>query len=150
MCLAWFQSQPAGAMDAYASPEYGWGFLQVANSLTVSEYCEKFATTYCVNYALDYQEHSARVSKRSDAMRWLSNRFQPRDSRFTSGYTCRFQAKEKEGQIHKISVGLFLTGTLDFAEYTQWENLQIIPIEYVVDEIHGRAGYGVFKYLENR
>ena len=47
-----------------------------------------------------------------------------------------------------ISVGVFLTRTLEFAEHTKWNGLQVIPVEYVVDETHGRAGYGVFKYLD--
>ena len=44
---------------------------------------------------------------------------------------------------------MFLTKTLYFAGYTQWERLQIVPIERAVDEPNDRAGYGVFKYLES-
>lgn len=35
-----------------------------------------------------------------------------------------------------------------FAEHTQWEDLQIVPIMRVIDGDSGAAGYGVFKYLE--
>lgn len=130
------------------------GFTQVeenhrsARSVTVAEYCENFARTYSGSNALGYQEHSARIEKISDVMRWASNMFSPPDSRFTSGYTCHFQARGTEGQVRDISVGIFLTGTLDFAEYTQWKGLQIIPIEHVVDQRNDRRGFGVFKYLE--
>ncbi len=148
LVLAGPSGLPAGARDAPASLEDGGGVLQAAGGVTVTEYCETFARTYASKHALDYQEHSARVRKRSDAMRWLSNRFQPPDSRFTSGYTCRFRARAREGQGREFSVGLFLTGTLEFAEYTQWKGLQIIPIGFVVDPRNDRRGYGVFKYLE--
>ena len=81
-------------------------------------------------------------------MNWLSNVFAPSDSRFTAAYDCRFTARNGEGQVQAVSVEIFLTGTLEFAQYTQWKNLQIVPIEHVVDETRGRAEYGVFKYLE--
>ena len=78
----------------------------------------------------------------------LSNLFQPPDSTFTAGYQCAFRARTQDGQAQTFSVSLLLTRTLSFAEHTQWERLQILPITYVTDETTGRAGYGVFKYLE--
>ena len=116
--------------------------------VTVSGYCEKFALRYCADNALEYQERSARADKRTDVMMWIENVFQPADSRFTSEYDCRFRARRKGERAQAISVGMFLTRTLEFAEYTKWRDLQIVPIEYVVDETHDRAGYGVFKYLD--
>ena len=116
--------------------------------LTVSGYCEKFALRYCADNALEYQERSARVDKRTDVMTWIANVFQPADSRFTSEYDCRFRAGRKGERAQVISVGVYLTRTLHFAEYTKWKDLQVIPVEYVVDETHDRAGYGVFKYLD--
>ena len=116
--------------------------------VTVSGYCEKFARQYSEDNAIGYQEGSARVEKKSDIMRGLSNLFQPSDSRFTAGYACRFRAGIEGEQAQDYSVGLFLTGTLHFAEYTQWKQLQVIPIEHVIDQANDRAGYGVFKYLE--
>ena len=120
----------------------------VVPPVTVSGYCEKFALRYCALNALEYEARSARADKRTDVMTWIANVFQPADSRFTSEYDCRFRARRKGERAREISVGVYLTRTLHFAEYTKWEDLQIIPVEYVVDETHDRAGYGVFKYLD--
>ena len=103
---------------------------------------------YLESNAIDYTGLSVRTEKKPDIMNWLSNVFQPSDSRFTAGYDCRFTARNDQGQVQAVAVGIFLTGMLEFARYTQWKNLQIIPVEHVVDEALGRAGYGVFKYLE--
>ena len=118
------------------------------HSVTVTAYCREFARRYCALNALDCREDSARVEKRSDLMMRIGNLFSPADSRFTSGYDCRFRAGSQGGRAREVSVGLFLTGTRQFAEYTKWEDLQIIPVGYVVDEARDRSGYGVFKYLE--
>ena len=83
-------------------------------------------------------------------MTWISNVFQPPDARFTSGYDCRFKATNVRGRVQDVSAVLLLTGTVEFAEYTQWPELQAVPIEYVVDEAGGREGFGVFKYLSIR
>ena len=120
----------------------------VVSPVTVSGYCEKFALRYCADNALENQKRSARADKRTDVMMWIANVFQPADSRFTSGYECRFRARRNGEQARVISVDIYLTRTLEFAEYTMWEGLQIIPVEYVVDETRDRAGYGVFKYLD--
>ncbi len=118
------------------------------NGITVSEYCDKFARKYFESHPSEYLENSAIAVMESDVIMWFSNIFAPADSKFTSGYDCKFQASNKEGKFQEFSVSLFLTGTLAFAEYTQWEDLQIVPIEYVVDLNNSRIGYGVFKYLE--
>ena len=124
------------------------GTAEPSGSVSVVRYCEKFAEAYLESNAIDYTGLSVRTDKKPDLMNWLSNVFAPSDSRFTAGYDCRFSARNAEGQVHAVSVGIFLTGTLEFAHYTQWKSLQIVPIEHVVDETLGRAGYGVFKYLE--
>ena len=113
-------------------------------------YCEKFAEAYLASNAIEHTGVSVRTEKKPDIMMWLSNLFQPSDSRFTAGYDCRFTARggEGEGEVRTVSVGIFLTGTLEFAHYTKWKNLQIIPVEHVVDAARSRAGYGVFKYLK--
>ena len=122
--------------------------VEPAGSAGVVRYCEKFAEAYLESNAVEYTGLSVRTEKKPGIMNWLSNLFSPSDSRFTAGYDCRFTARGGEGEVRTVSVGMFLTGTLEFAHYTQWKNLQIIPIEHVVDETRGRAGYGVFKYLE--
>ena len=117
-------------------------------SVTVFRYCEDFAREYAASNAIGYTDLVIRTGKKPDIMMWLSNMFQPSDSRFVAGYDCHFTARSGDGQVRTASVGIFLTETLDFAHYTKWKNLQIIPIGHVVDETHGRAGYGVFKYLK--
>ncbi len=118
-------------------------------ALAVSGYCVDFAMKYAENNGVAYRKDSARTDKESDAWMWISNTFQPPGSRFTAGYRCRFRTRAGQGEAYDVSVGIYLTQTLDFAEHTKWEDLQIVPIEYVVDEVHDRAGYGVFKYLKS-
>ena len=121
-----------------------------APGVRVAEYCETFAKRYAEIHETPYRDGSAHTSKQSDVMRWASNVFQPAGSRFTAGYDCRFEVGA-EATV-PVSVSLYLTETQAFAEHTQWEKLQIIPIEHVVDEARGRAGYGVFIYrkIKNR
>lgn len=118
--------------------------------MAVPAYCERFAEAYSARQALKFVPDSVRTGKTLDVMTWVSNRFQPPDARFVSAYACRFEAADVRGRHRRVDVQLLLTETRRFAEYTQWEDLQTIPIEYVVDEVDGRAGYGVFKYLETR
>ena len=137
-----------GAGNADGERAAGGTRIEAAGSVSVARYCEKFADAYLQSKAIDHTRLSVRTEKKPDIMNWLSNVFAPSDSRFTAGYDCRFSARNAEGQVHAVSVGIFLTGTLEFAHYTQWKSLQIVPIEHVVDDTRGRAGYGVFKYLE--
>lgn len=124
------------------------GCVEPAGSVSVVRYCEKFAEAYLASNATGYTGLSVRTEKKRDIMMRLSNVFQPSDSRFTAGYDCRFTARGGEGQVRTVSVGLFLAETLEFAHYTKWKDLQMIPVEHVVDATRGRAGYGVFKYLK--
>ncbi len=148
-----FTGCPAAAGESEQTKGLEEASLVDSQSVTVSEYCTKFAARYSESNAMEHLEHSVRTEKKSDVMMRVSNLFQPPDSRFTSGYDCHFQmAQTTEARLGRdvvnISVDLLLTKTLDFAEYTKWKDLQIIPIEHVVDEISNRSGYGVFKYLE--
>ena len=122
----------------------------LANAMAVPAYCERFAEAYSARLALEFVPDSVRSAKTPDLVTWISNRFQPPDARFVSAYACRFEATDARRRHRRVDVQLLLTQTRRFAEYTQWDDLQTIPIEYVVDEIDGRAGYGVFKYLETR
>ena len=120
------------------------------SSVSVVRYCEKFAEAYSESNAVEPGGLPVRTERKPGIMMWLSNAFSPPDSRFTAGYDCHFSTRNGDGRIEAVSVGIFLTGTLDFAHYTKWKNLQIIPVEHVADETRGRAGYGVFKYLKER
>ena len=120
------------------------------SGVSVAAYCEAFARQYVENHHLDLLADSVQVPPKSDWLRFLSNVFQPADSRFTAGYACRFSAMAGEDAVREFTVDILLTNTLRFAEHTQWERQQIVPITYLVDEARDRAGYGVFKYLEER
>lgn len=126
----------------------GNGHADPLGGVPVAGYCGAFARAFCGQQALAYQEHSVSIAPHSALYLGLSNLFQPPDSTFTAGYQCAFRAQTQDGQTRTFSVSLFLTRTLPFAEHTQWERLQILPITYVTDETTGRAGYGVFKYPE--
>ena len=137
-----------GAGNADGQRAAGGTRAEAAGSVGVVRYCEKFAEAYLASNAIDYTGLSVRTEKKPDIMMRLSNVFQPSDSRFTAGYDCQFTARGGEGEVRTVSVGIFLTETLEFAHYTKWKNLQIIPVEHVVDAARSRAGYGVFKYLK--
>lgn len=89
---------------------------------------------------LEYQVGSATTRRLSDVGKWVQNVAQPKGSRFTAGYGCRFEAGDR-----RVSVRVLLAETQGFAERTQWEKLQVVPIRRVAS--HGREGYAVFKYV---
>ena len=116
-------------------------------TVTVAAYCEGFAGAYAYRTAAARAvEGSLRVERSPVLARWLSNLFHPPGSRFVAGYRCAFEVAAGNAP-RRVSVGLYLAETRAFAEYTQWEVVQIVPIARVVDPRNGRAGYGVFKYL---
>ena len=115
---------------------------------TIAEYCGAFAEAYAETKNSIVVPDSMRIKPRPRILRWMSNSFQPRNSRFVAGYRCRFATATAEEKHQKFAVYLYLTETLEFAERTQWERLQIIPIKRVQDTKRKRSGYGVFKYLE--
>ena len=144
-----------GLMLALAACRFGNGTGERAgnddasDSVYVSQYCEEFARTHSEANGLDYQAESAWTEISSDVRMWLQNAVQPVDSRFTAGYVCRFQAVDG-ADVRKFTVRIYLTKTRGFAEHTQWEDLQVVPIRQVLDETNDREGYGVFKYLRER
>ena len=118
------------------------------SGVDVDQYCLAFAQQYAGDRGLNAMTIRAWADPDSELMRWASNLFQPEHSRFTASYECLFEITDTEAGEHEGSVGLFLTNTKEFAEHTKWEDLQIIPIDYVTDPERGRSGYGVFKYLD--
>ena len=110
-------------------------------------YCASFAHAYAAHNAVDLEADTVRVKAGSAAGRWMSNLFQPTGSRFLSGHRCTFETASSKGGRQTVSVDILVAETRAFAEHTQWEDLQIVPIRRVVDEANDRAGYGVFKYL---
>ena len=110
-----------GAGSADGGRAAGGGRVEPDASVSVVRYCERFAEAYLESRAIDYTGLSVRTENKPDLMVWLSNAFSPSDSRFVAGYDCRFTTRNDEGQVRTDSVGLFLTGTLEFAHYTQME-----------------------------
>ena len=129
-------------------------------SITVLEYCKAFAMKYAGENNFSINTDTVQIEKKWDLWKWIANLFQPGqpgqpdqpgqppNSLFTAGYDCDFQVRDAEETAYDYSVDIFLTETLVFAEYTKWEHLQIIPIQHVVDPVNDKAGYGVFKYLD--
>ena len=107
----------------------------------------------CVDFArvlADREDATAlevRVATEPDALSRISNFAQPPGSRFLASYRCRFVLERDGRDREEVSVGLYLVETRDFAEHTQWADLQMVPIVLVTDSESGAAGYGVFKYL---
>ena len=116
-------------------------------AVAVPGYCASFAHAYAAQSAVDLDADSVRVEAGSAVGRWMSNLFQPTGSRFLSGHRCTFETASSKSGHHTVSVDILVAETRAFAEHTQWEDLQIVPIRRVVDEASDRAGYGVFKYL---
>lgn len=137
----------AGAGIAVACCHGAVAATAVEDGTSVTDYCASFALAYEARHRVDLIPDSVRAEAASLFMRWTSNLFQPPGSRFTGGYRCRFAVRSSAGAREAVSVDLYLAETLAFAEHTQWEELQIVPVERVVDQANGRAGYGVFKYL---
>ncbi len=118
----------------------------------LEEYCRSYARAVperLLHRPADrYVVGSASVTRvRSPIGRWLSNLFQPANSRFHAGYRCDFSITHQDA-LHPASVQLLVANTLGYAEHTQWPHLQIIPIRAIDDPDNGRTGYVVVKYLE--
>lgn len=118
------------------------------NGVTVAQYCEQFARQYSEDYAFVYEEGSVRLKRRSDLPLKLKNVFQPPRERFAGAFTCRFRIHATDDSARDVSLEIVLTNTRRFAEFIEWEDEQIIPIEYVHDPDNDKRGYGVFQYLD--
>ena len=121
--------------------------VPVERAVAVSGYCASFAHAYAARNAVDLEADSVRVETKSAVGRWMLNLFQPAGSKFLSGYRRTFATAPSERERQSVSVDILVAETLAFAEHTQWEDLQIVPIRRVVDEANDRAGYAVYKYL---
>ena len=120
--------------------------VQVAS---VSDYCARFAQAYAVRNAFQVAPDPIEIEPKPALWHWLSNVFQPPGSRFTGSYRCRFVTLAANAGRRIVSVNLYLAETRAFAAHTHWEDLQTVPIEWLVDDTNGHAGYGVFKYLRS-
>ena len=75
----------------------------------------------------------------------FGNLFQPPGSKFHSGYTCKFHLSFKKAKVPG-SLKLYLVKNKEFAEYTKWDNAQIIDIGEVTQS--GQTYYVVVKYIK--
>lgn len=137
----------AGAGAAIACCHGAAVAAPVEGGASVTDYCAAFALAYGNRERVVLIMDSVRIETGSEFAKWVSNLFQPPGSRFTGGYRCRFAVRSSAGIRRAVSVHLYLAETHAFAEHTQWERLQIVPVERVVDQANGRTGFGVFKYL---
>lgn len=111
-------------------------------------HCADFAQALAVDEGA--AARGVRVGTESSALTHISNLAQPSGSRFLASYRCQFALEREGSDREQVSVGLYLVETRAFAEHTQWEDLQIVPIMRVTDSESGTTGYGVFKYLEKQ
>ena len=114
------------------------------------EYCESFATAYAQNLSSALVENSVTVEGEdiSDTVeKWATNFFQPHGSKFVTNYKCHFETTASSHTRSLVLVYLFLVETYHFANHTQDEEWQVIPIEYIIDPLKEKEGYAVFKFL---
>ncbi len=117
----------------------------------LNEYCHTYLLALATLYGTETPPAGQMfrvngLDKNSSLTIWLSNVFQPTDSRFHSNYTCRFHIHVR-GKEHPGSLQLLLVRNRAFAEHTQWKRIQIINHGEVVDS-KGDRYYVVVKYLE--
>lgn len=139
------------AIPIHATDERNDGSdLEIAEkNVSVESYCAEFVSVYSHRNEVVQDKDSVAVKRLPVVLKWLSNAFQPRDSRFVAGYRCSFATINEDGARESASVSIYLTETREFAEFTQWECLQIVPIRRIVNETDGSIGYGVIKYFES-
>ena len=119
-----------------------------SDAVSVKSYCGAFAQKYSDRVGAEFLKNSVQV-KSSNGGLWISNLFQPKDSRFKARYRCTFVSESSEAEQAEVSVDIILVETREFAKHTQWKDLQLIPISRIVDDAKDTEGYGVFKYLRD-
>ena len=120
---------------------------------TPKEYCQSFASAYSQKTTAVLLEDTVVVETEglADKMeKWVTNFFQPRGSKFLTGYKCLFTTNSKKftDRMEEVLVYLFLVENYSFAEYTTMDEWQLIPIEYIEDPVDEKEGYGVFKFIK--
>ena len=119
----------------------------------VLEYCENFARhapeKLSAAPTARYVPQSAVVKQRirDRITTVVSNFFQPRDSRFLRAWNCRFRVT-LEGKTCAGKVSLPVVEHKDFADYTQWPELMIVPDNRITDAAGTAVGYLTPKYYE--
>ena len=120
------------------SPETKERSISSKSGKNVLEYCKSFALKYTDNHSYAYQENSVKVTIK-----------QPTPSTFIARYDCQFQVIDEEGTFNDIFFQIYLVEDSEFAQHVKERKLFIIPIEYVIDEINEKSGYGIFATHEN-
>ena len=117
----------------------------------LKDYCQAYIYAVVESYGKDLiPDQTVHVETVSQglflrAYAWFGNIFQPFDSTVDSVYECKFQLNIKEKK-HLGSLQLLLIENKDFAEYTKWDDTQIIDIGEVSDSED--KYYIVVKYLK--
>ena len=117
----------------------------------LEDYCQAYIYAVVESYGKDLiPDQTVHVETVSQglflrAYAWFGNIFQPFDSTVDSVYECKFQLNIKEKK-HLGSLQLLLIENKDFAEYTKWDDTQIIDIGEVSDSED--KYYIVVKYLK--
>ncbi len=119
------------------------------NERQILRFCERFAEQVpgelLPGRAARYVEASAVVRQRRGdrVITFLSNFFQPFDSRFLGAWHCGFRI-ELDGQMCHGEVSLPIAEHRAFAEYTQWPRLMIVED----NQLTSAGGYLTPKYYQ--
>jgi len=116
---------------------------------------QEHARSYCEDYGKASAGHflqpgtleirEIQLDERGWLYRFVNNFVQPRDSRFAHVFECRFQVVYSDSR-HEGSALLLFIKNREFAEYTQWEDIQVLDMGEVAAE--NETFYIVVKYLK--
>ena len=116
-------------------------------------YCEWFATAAPARVLKSPGAHyiagSARVfrTRLGDVVTFLSNTFQPSDSRFDAAWQCTFSIS-MDDQHCTGEVALPIAERAEFAGYTSWPRLAIVDDNRIVTSGGSTIGFATPKYFE--
>ena len=115
----------------------------------LKDYCQTYLDALAKLYEKNSSSHAtasvSAVGPDNGIMIFITNIFQPFDSKFHSGYIYRFHIDLHEKKLSG-SMTLLLIENKAFAEYTQWKDIQIIDIGEV-SHPRDETLYVVVKYL---
>ena len=119
----------------------------------VFRYCERFAVAASARLiespGASYAAGSSRVARErfGAVTTFVSNVFQPRDSRFVDAWRCTFSISVSDRSCTG-QVALFIAEHAEFAEYTSWPRLAIIAGNRIATADGKTIGYAVPKYFD--
>lgn len=135
---------------ACANSEHGYDHQADADVL---RYCGRFAAAVPARLLespeASYIAGSARVYRTpvDDAATFVTNVFQPRDSRFFGTWQCAFSLS-MNGRHCTGEVALPIAEHAEFAQYTSWPQLAFIEENSIVSSDGTTIGYATPKYFD--